>query len=397
MGHVASIFTDTGLSLFLNNKSYAINDDHPHFEDIKQALRDKDYSRIEGLIDVAGSIKTYVEAVPEAEGVSVADGIITVDGYDFPPEVSAKVLRMIREGAPADPIYRHLRKIMQNPRPAARREFLLFAVANDFLIAEDGDFLAYRSVRADYKDKYTGTIDNSVGQVVEIPRDEVDDRRDVTCSFGLHFASYNYAATQYGQGAHSGDHVMVVKINPKDVVAIPSDYNNQKGRCCRYEVIAERTDYQPLPHREVYDSGLDFGAPASDNDSWGCGGGHAVATAKKAAPTESEIADRVKAVAANVLQNSAVLAESIFSTLFELDFNKSTIRQFFVALEGEFAEFEISLNPEAFNGQDDLDNVVTAVRREIENFLDGNDREEEEDEFTFDDEEEDDEDSLLAE
>jgi hypothetical protein len=32
---------------------------------------------------------------------------------------------------------------------------------------------------------------------------------------------------------------MIVKINPADVVAIPTDYNNQKGRCCRYEVVDE--------------------------------------------------------------------------------------------------------------------------------------------------------------
>ena len=32
---------------------------------------------------------------------------------------------------------------------------------------------------------------------------------------------------------------MVLKINPRDVVSIPNDYNNQKGRCCRYEVIDE--------------------------------------------------------------------------------------------------------------------------------------------------------------
>jgi hypothetical protein len=35
---------------------------------------------------------------------------------------------------------------------------------------------------------------------------------------------------------------MILKINPRDVVAIPADYNNTKGRCCRYEVIGEYTE-----------------------------------------------------------------------------------------------------------------------------------------------------------
>jgi hypothetical protein len=32
---------------------------------------------------------------------------------------------------------------------------------------------------------------------------------------------------------------MILKISPADVVSIPSDYNGAKGRCMRYEVVAE--------------------------------------------------------------------------------------------------------------------------------------------------------------
>jgi hypothetical protein len=35
---------------------------------------------------------------------------------------------------------------------------------------------------------------------------------------------------------------MLVKINPADVVSIPSDYNNAKGRTWKYEVVGEVTD-----------------------------------------------------------------------------------------------------------------------------------------------------------
>ena len=37
----------------------------------------------------------------------------------------------------------------------------------------------------------------------------------------------------------SGERVMILKINPRDVVSIPTDYNDSTGRCCRYEVIGE--------------------------------------------------------------------------------------------------------------------------------------------------------------
>jgi hypothetical protein len=32
---------------------------------------------------------------------------------------------------------------------------------------------------------------------------------------------------------------MAVRINPKDVVAIPSDYNNMKGRASTYTIVSE--------------------------------------------------------------------------------------------------------------------------------------------------------------
>ena len=36
-----------------------------------------------------------------------------------------------------------------------------------------------------------------------------------------------------------GERIVIVKINPRDVVSIPTDYNDSKGRACRYEVVDE--------------------------------------------------------------------------------------------------------------------------------------------------------------
>jgi len=66
-------------------------------------------------------------------------------------------------------------------------------------------------------------------------RHDVDDDRSKTCSYGFHAAAYEYA-----RGFMSGDDKMVaVKIDPANVVSVPSDYGNQKLRCTRYEVMFE--------------------------------------------------------------------------------------------------------------------------------------------------------------
>jgi len=78
-------------------------------------------------------------------------------------------------------------------------------------------------------------------------RGSVDDDRNRTCSNGLHFAAHSYAK-MFGGGR---GHMMVVEVDPADVVAIPNDYANQKGRAWKLSVIAEITE--ELPKREVYD------------------------------------------------------------------------------------------------------------------------------------------------
>jgi hypothetical protein len=76
-------------------------------------------------------------------------------------------------------------------------------------------------------------MDNSVGRIVEMPRDKVNANQHEVCGSGLHVCSRSYLSE------FSGEHTMVCKINPRDVVSVPVDYNNAKMRVCRYEVIEE--------------------------------------------------------------------------------------------------------------------------------------------------------------
>jgi hypothetical protein len=124
---------------------------------------------------------------------------------------------------------------MSNPSKRAVDELYGFLEKGNLPITADGCFLAYKKVRNDYLDIHSGTMDNSVGKVLEMERNEVDDNANNTCSTGLHFCSLDYLS-HFG-GADS--RTVVVKINPRDVVSIPADYHATKGRTCRYEVIDE--------------------------------------------------------------------------------------------------------------------------------------------------------------
>jgi hypothetical protein len=154
-----------------------------------------------------------------------------INGY-----LTEKLLQFFNEGLPIEHYCLFLSNLMANPSMASREELYLFLEGADLPITEDGCFLAYKTVRGDFMDKYSGKFDNSPGATHVMERREVDDNRDRTCSYGFHAAAYEYAKNFM---ASHGDKMVAVKINPKDVVSVPADYRNQKLRGCEYTVLYE--------------------------------------------------------------------------------------------------------------------------------------------------------------
>ena len=140
---------------------------------------------------------------------------------------------MLELGLDTTPMVLFLTNLMQNPSKRAVDELFGFMEACTLPITPDGFFLAYKRVNNDYTDVHSGAISNTVGSVVKMERNLVDEDKSRTCSAGLHFCSYEYLAS------FRGARTVVLKINPKDVVAIPIDYNNSKGRTCEYTVVDE--------------------------------------------------------------------------------------------------------------------------------------------------------------
>lgn len=230
MAITASIVGATFITVMMNGTTHTINADHPHYDAIRTAVRTKDHVEAERLINIKRAVETYAKDNIRVIGDQVFYGDMEVKG-----SVVNRILAMIKEGFDADPMISFLENLMLNPSKRAIDELYGFLEATKLPITEDGCFLAYKKVNDNYRDFYTGKMDNSVGQILEMPRNQVDDERDRTCSQGLHFCSLGYLPHYHGGSGR----VMIVKVNPADVVSIPSDYNNAKGRACRYEIVDE--------------------------------------------------------------------------------------------------------------------------------------------------------------
>lgn len=226
------IMKDSFISITIAGKPYNIHSSHENFNGAVAAIREERWDDILPLIDIQPEINEY------GEGVVIAEhGIITYNGTPIHNTLSNRILRMKDEGFNINPMLNFLNNLMKNPSYRAVNELYDFMEAGDLPITDDGHFLAYKRVNGKYRDIHSDTFDNSIGSICQMERNRVDEDKNRTCSAGLHFCSISYLPS-YGRW-HTGNHVMIIKINPRDVVAIPADYNNAKGRCCRYEVIGE--------------------------------------------------------------------------------------------------------------------------------------------------------------
>ena len=222
------IIQGNNIVIVIANQTHTINKSHIAYDRVKEAIRTEDWDTVKKIINPEKVVLEY-----GAGRVAVQGDKLFWDGKEMHNALTVRMLQMLRDEFPIAPLVKFMKNLMENPSYRAVNELYGFLENNTLPITSDGHFLAYKRVRDDYSDVHSGTFDNSVGKVVEMTRNEVNDDKNQTCSAGLHFCSQDYL-NHFG-----GSRIMILKINPRDVVSIPTDYKNSKGRCCRYEVIGE--------------------------------------------------------------------------------------------------------------------------------------------------------------
>ena len=241
------IITGKQITITYNGEPYSVSlSESPDlYESVLFCIRQNDLGAAVNLI----SPKFKINA---SDDFHIENGVIYLyEGdaeYALPSDLCNTILTYIDEQLPTGSLINFAKKLIQNPSYRSVKQLFNFVQASTFTICEDGDFIAYKKVTDDFKDCHTKTIDNSVGKIVEMPRNMVDEDPASACSYGLHVATYSYAHG-FAEGV-----VVFVKVNPKDVVSVPLDHDFQKMRVCKYEVIG--LSKGELKHKVVNDTAL---------------------------------------------------------------------------------------------------------------------------------------------
>lgn len=251
------IVQGSNITVVIGTTPHTVSKSHIAYNKLLNAIKAGDWETVQDIIEPKQVVLNFGQG-----NVSIEGDKIFWKGREMHNALTKRLVAMIQEDFPVEPLIAFMENLMENPSKRAVNELYGFLEKNTLPITSDGCFLAYKKVRQDYLDCHSGTVLNkpaaymtdedtaalaeAAGKnnevtvevvdgvtVVSMERNLVDDDQNRTCSIGLHFCSKDYLSV------FGGERIVILKINPRDVVSIPNDYNDSKGRCARYEIVDE--------------------------------------------------------------------------------------------------------------------------------------------------------------
>ena len=278
MNYLVAKVTPSDVTIIIEGKHKRIRKDSPD-ADLVIALV-KQYNACNILTERVDIITKIEELCNSAKKIELnSDGRFEFDGNSamylkgtsdpIPEFLGKKLLEYIEKGLNVEALVNFWKNVLLNPDKAVRQQLFGFLEHNGHPITDKGYFLAYKAVKVARKyDVETGeevvrvSYDEDTGERIEevlnqamsfkpyhsgahgmvvkvgtpitMPREECDSDPYETCSAGLHVGSMDYVHNfGYSDGV-----ILEVLVSPRNVVAVPADYNNTKMRCCEYYPIA---------------------------------------------------------------------------------------------------------------------------------------------------------------
>ena len=286
----AVLVTNDAVTLILNGEVFTGSRQYAENSGVLVALKNQNFRKAADLLNKEKAI------VRRSLGAfTVENGVIYHNNVAVRNVVADRIVELIDAGLPFMPAVHFLENILQNPSMSAKEAGYKFLELKGLPLTPEGHFLAYKVLRSDYMSKTAGRepvqvsrdggntwetvighIPNNVGNIVRIERNFVDDDREKACSYGLHVGSLGYSGPQgWFYSAESGEKIVIVDVNPRDIVSIPNDAHEEKLRVCEYRVVDNfKAAYSaPLAGNDgaEFEASSDESEVFCNEDKGGCG------------------------------------------------------------------------------------------------------------------------------
>ncbi len=225
------------LTFYVKGRPYHLHKDHQNFDIARQHLltpgTDHDAEMLVDLVDIRKGLERA-----SFGAIQFDDETILWRGKPLTGIWVDRILAHRAAGEAFDHLWKALDKLVHNPTVTAIERLPIFLDRVGLGFLPDGRFLAFKGVQADYHSAHENTdgtrFRHLVGDAPRMPREEVDPDPNQTCSTGLHVGAPGYVRGHYSGGRYA---LVLVAVDPVDVVSVPTDYQGEKMRVCGYEVI----------------------------------------------------------------------------------------------------------------------------------------------------------------
>lgn len=228
--------TDKQVTIIHQGRSLMADSSHPNFKMIREAVKNKDWEVLPDLFEIEKVVEIWSE-----KNYSIQEDKVLYKGKPIPAVLAKRVIQFFSEGLSVQPLLAFHTRLSKNPSFQSVEELFSFLEHKNIPIDEEGFFYAYKAVNPNFTDIYTGKVDNSIGQKPRMERNQVDDNRERHCSQGYHVGSLDYVKWYMRPDSV----ILICKVDPADVVSVPTDHSCQKVRVTGYEVVELYTG--PLP------------------------------------------------------------------------------------------------------------------------------------------------------
>ena len=229
MTKISFSITNDSVAVVVNGKSQTVRKGSPNFMPLCSALLAGDD---EGVVKNLTVTKALAEWARGRFSLDADGKTFCYAGEALPAGLNQRIVEMATRGEDPGAFFKFWDKLQLNPSHRSVSQLWDFLSHLGIPLTDDGCFLAYKGVKADYTDCYTGSLDNSPGQVHSMPRNKISDDPEQPCHVGFHVGALSYAQSFCG----SGGRVVICKVDPADVVCVPKDESFRKMRVSRYEV-----------------------------------------------------------------------------------------------------------------------------------------------------------------
>lgn len=217
--------TNETIQVTTNGRVHVVRKGAPNFFTLREALLEEDFVAAAQRLTVAKAVSDWAKGK-----FKLKEGVVLYDGIALPQELNSRILQMATKGEDPTAICLFWEKLQKNPSKRSVDQLWSFLAHQGIPLTKNGNFLAYKGVRDDYKDAHSGRFDNSPGAVNEMPRNQISDDPKEACHEGFHVGALEYARS-------FSQRTVVCEVDPSDVVCVPYDHSAMKMRVAKYKVI----------------------------------------------------------------------------------------------------------------------------------------------------------------